>query len=357
MKIAMPRARLLSLLSLVLLGLFLWWASGHWDPFLMRMLRLCGIYIILGLGVNVVNGLAGQFSLGHGGFMLVGAYTLALLTLTPEKKEMCFYLVPLIAPLRTLTVPFAVALVAAAILAGIVGFLIGAPALRVRGDYLALLTLAFSESIVVLTCNLLPITNGALGLKGIVDFASVWWVWGIAVLAIVLTRSLAGSNYGRALKAIREDEIAAEAMGVNLFFHKTLAFVYGAVLCGVGGALLASVNSAIDPLMFGFYFTFQILVMVIVGGLGSVTGTVIGAPLVTIMLELLRFIDNPVQLGPLRIPGIVGMRMVLFSIFLLMAILFFREGLVGSREFSWEGLASGLGKIPAFFGRGKKSVG
>jgi len=353
MKIAADRGKVLSLLGLVLFGLFLWWATGHWDPFLLRMLRLCGIYIVLGLGVNVVNGLAGQFSLGHGGFMLVGAYTLALLTLTPEKKEMCFYLVPCIAALRTLTLPFVVALVLAAILAAVVGFLVGAPALRVGGDYLALLTLAFSESIVVLAFNIMPITNGALGLKGIVDYASVWWVWGLAILAIFLTRSLAESNYGRALKAIREDEIAAEAMGVNLFYHKTLAFVYGAALCGIGGALLACINSSIEPSMFGFYFTFQILVMVIIGGLGSVTGTVIGAPLVTIMLEALRFIDNPVQLGPIRIPGIIGMRMVLFSTLLLMAILFFREGLVGSREFSWAGLARAVASL----GRGKKQAG
>lgn len=343
MKIGEWKTRLLTLASLLCLGFFLWWADTSWDPFMLRMLRLSAIYIVLALGVNVVNGLAGQFSLGHAAFMLIGAYTVALLTLTPEKKEMCYYLEPLIWPLNSITWPFFPSLIIGAILAGFVGFLVGAPALRVGGDYLALVTLAFSELLVVLTSNLLPITNGALGLKGIPDHANIWWTWGVAVLAILLTRSLAGSSYGRALKAIREDEIAAEAMGVSLFSHKTLAFVYGAVLCGIGGALLASLNTTIDPLMFSYYFTFQILVMVIVGGLGSVTGTVIGAPLVAIMLELLRFIDNPVDLGFIEIPGVVGMRMVLFSVFLMVVILFFREGIMGKREFTWNGLLSKLG--------------
>lgn len=344
------KGKLLTCCALVLFGLFLFWAQSGLDPFLLRLLRLAAVYTLLGLGVNLVNGMTGQFSLGHGGFMLVGAYVVALLTLTSQQKQMIYYLEPLIWPLNAITLPFPLALLIAAIAAGVIGFLVGTPALRVRGDYLALVTLAFSEALVVLTQNLIPITNGALGLKGIPDHASVWWTWGLAIAAVLLVSALKKSSYGRALNAIRQDEIAAEAMGVNLYFHKMLAFVFGAILCGIGGGLLASLNSVIDPSMFGFYFTYQVLIIVIIGGLGSVTGTVISAVLITFLMEALRFMDNPITIGSITIPGVLGIRMVLFSALLLAAILFFSSGLMGRREFSWSWFLSALRKAGARVG-------
>jgi len=219
-----------------------------------------------------------------------------------------------------------------------VGFLVGAPCLRLRGDYLAIVTFGFSEIIRVVFCNLQSITNGPLGLKGLPSYTNLWWSWGIAIFAVWFIKNLINSSYGRALKSIREDDVAAEAMGINLFYHKVLSFVVGAFFAGIGGALLGSLVMTIDPNTFSFFMTFQIIIIVIVGGLGSITGTVIVGALFAILMEVLRSVESPMSFFGLNIPGIPGMRMLIFAILLMIVVLFFHQGLMGTREWSWEWL-------------------
>jgi branched-chain amino acid transport system permease protein len=256
---------------------FIFIAQRSFDAYIIRILNLCGIYVILGVSLNLINGFTGQFSLGHAGFMSIGAYASALLYMSPELKEVNF-------------------------------------------------------------CNLQSITNGPLGLKGLPSYTNLWWTWGVAILTIWFIKNLINSSYGRALKSIREDEVAAEAMGVNLFYHKVLSFAVGAFFAGIAGALLGSLVMTIDPNLFSFFMTFQIIIIVVVGGLGSITGTVIVGTAFAILMEVLRSVESPMSFFGLNIPGIPGMRMLLFSILLMIVILFFHQGLMGTKELSWKWL-------------------
>lgn len=329
------RNLILTLVSLILLYAFLYYADNRFDAYKLRVLNLCAIFTILGLSMNLINGFTGLFSLGHAGFMAIGAYTSALLTMSTAMKDQNFFLEPINETLRMIVLPYPVALLIGGLLAALFAFLIGAPVLRLKGDYLAIATLGFSEIIRIVITNLQTITNGALGLKGIPAKTTLWWSFGLATLTTVLLVWLINSSYGRAFKAIREDEIAAEAMGVNLFKHKILSFVIGAFFAGVGGGLLGNLLGAINPLLFRFTYTFNILLIIVLGGMGSITGTIISAFIVTIGQEALRFLDQPFSLGFFQVPGISGLRMVVFSALLMLVVLFFRRGLMGTNEFSW----------------------
>jgi branched-chain amino acid transport system permease protein len=337
---------ILTLVSILVAFLFLLYADKNLDAYKLRILNLCAIYTILGLSMNLINGFTGQFSLGHAGFMAIGAYTTALLTMPVAIKEQNFFLAPIIEPLKDIVMPFFVALLLGGIFAAIVGFLIGAPALRLKGDYLAIATLGFSEIIRIVITNTQRITNGALGLKGIPNTTNLWWSYGTAAVTTVIIISLINSSYGRAFKAIREDEIAAESMGISLFKHKVMAFSIGAFFAGIGGGLLGNLLGTIDPLMFRFFLTFNILLIIVLGGMGSITGTIISAFIVTTGLEGLRFLDQSINLGFAVIPGISGLRMVVFSILLMVVVLFFRRGIMGTNEFSWDKLINRLGRKP-----------
>jgi branched-chain amino acid transport system permease protein len=332
------RNLLLTLISIVAIFIFAFVAEKNLDSYKMRILNLCAIYVVLALSMNLVNGFTGLFSLGHAGFMAVGAFTTALLTMPPAVKAQNFFMTPLIKPLDTINLPFLPALILGGIFAAIVGYLISAPALRLRGDYLAIATLGFAEIIRVIFTNTQSLTNGALGLKGIPANSTIWWTFGVATATVILISSLINSSYGRAFKAIREDEIAAQSMGINLFKHKVLAFTIGAFFAGVGGGLLGNLIGAIDPLMFRFLLTFNILLIIILGGMGSITGTIISAFIITIAGEALRFLDEKMVIGNLVIPGISGMRMVVFSALLMIVVLFFNKGIMGTNEFTWDKL-------------------
>lgn len=326
----------LTTISLILLIGFIFYADNNMDAYMVRILNLCAIYTILGLSMNLINGFTGLFSLGHAGFMSVGAYVTAILTLSVNAKVQNFFLKPIATPLSNVVWPFFPALLLGGALTALVGFLIGAPALRLKGDYLAIATLGFAEIIRVIFTNTQTITNGALGLKGIPAYTNLWWSFGIAIFTIVTMILLINSSYGRAFKAIREDEIAAESMGIDLFKHKVLSFTIGAFFAGIGGGLLGNLLGTIDPLMFRFTLTFNILLIIVLGGIGSITGTVISAFVVTIAQEALRFLDQSINLGFVVIPGVAGMRMVVFSILLMLVVLFYRHGLMGTNEFSWD---------------------
>lgn len=309
-----------------IIGLFI--ANRTLDDYKLRIINLCGIYITLGLSMNLINGFTGLFSLGHAGFMAIGAYTVAILTMPIPMKEMNFFMKPIVPFLANLEWSFLPALLMAGIMAGLFGFLIGAPVLRLTDDYLAIATLGFAEIIRVVFTNTQSITNGALGLKGIPNNTNVWWSWGIALLTIGFMVFLMDGSYGKAFKAIREDEIAARSMGINLFKHKVMSFTFGSFLAGIGGGLLAALLGTIDPNMFRITLTFNILLIVVLGGLGSIKGSVISAIIVTVMMEALRFLDESINLGFVQIKGVPGMRMVIFSIILMVVVIFRKEGLL-----------------------------
>ena len=334
----------LTLISLLILLVILFIVDKNLDPYNTRILNLCAIYVILALSMNLINGFTGLFSLGHAGFMAVGAYTTALLTMSADMKVQNFFLAPIIKPLENITLPFLPALLIAGLVSAFVGYLIATPVLRLKGDYLAIATLGFSEIIRVVFTNTQTITNGALGLKGIPATTNIWWTFGIAVVTVGIIASLINSSYGRALKAIREDEVAAESMGINLFKHKVLAFTIGAFFAGIGGGLLGNLLGTIDPNMFRFVLTFNILLIIVLGGMGSITGTVISAFIVTIAGEALRFLDETMDFGFVTIQGIPGLRMVVFSALLMLVVIFFRHGLMGTKEFNFDKIIARFSK-------------
>lgn len=315
-------------------------ADASLGPFAVRILNLSAIYVILALSLNLLNGFTGLFSLGHAGFMAVGAYVSALLTMSPAQKDMNFFLTPIVPWLREVQLPFLAALLAAGLCAALVGLLIGAPALRLRDDYLAIATLGFAEIIRVLITNAQPLTNGAQGLKAIPKYSTTWVVWGAAAAAAAFLVLLLRSSYGRTIKAVRDDEIAAEAMGVNVFRVKVTSFVISSFWAGVGGALLGHMITTIDPKMFTLMLTFNILLIVVLGGNGSITGSVLGAIIVTVLMEALRFLDMPMNLLFIRTQGLPGLRMVIFSLILMIVVLYRQKGLMGTGEFSWDALSS-----------------
>jgi branched-chain amino acid transport system permease protein len=315
------------------------------DSFTMQIFKLCAINVILALSLNLINGFTGLFSLGHAGFMAVGAYTCAILTMSPEQKAANFLLQPIVPWLANVHVPFLPSLLIGGLFAGFIGWLLGVISLRLRDDYLAIATLGFSEIIRVLLTNAQTVTNGSLGLKGLPRFTTMWWAWGSAILITVFLVFLIKSSYGRAFKSIRDNEIAAESMGIDVFGMKVMSFTISSFLAGIAGGLLAHYLTTIDPKQFIFLKTFDILLIVVLGGVGSITGSVIAAIVVTISMEALRFLDGPLDLGFVATSGIPGLRMVFFSALLMAVVIYRQQGLMGKAEFSWDALAR-IGLLP-----------
>lgn len=327
---------ILNLLLTLLLAFFLWWAQGNLDGYKIQILNLIAVNAILALSLNLIYGFTGMFSLGHAGFMAIGAYVSAILILPAAQKEMMYILEPIIWPFSVIHAPFFISVLAGGLVAALLGLLIALPVLRLGGDYLGIATLGFAEIIRVVFTNITPVTNGALGLKGIPSYADLGWNYFWCVLTFYVIVKLLSSNFGNCLRAIRDDEVAAKAMGINTFKCKAISFAVGAFFAGVGGALMGSLITTIDPKMFNFQLTFNILMIVVAGGLGSITGSMVGAVVITVLLEWLRFVEDTIQIGSFVLEGIPGMRMVIFSVVLLFIILYRREGIIGGYEFSWD---------------------
>ncbi len=332
------RNLILNGLAIAGLGAFIWWGQDNLDGYQIQVLNLIAVNAILALSLNLIYGFTGMFSLGHAGFMAIGAYVCALLILTPAQKETMWILEPLVWPLSVIQSPFFVAVLLGGLIAALCGLLIAIPVLRLGGDYLGIATLGFAEIIRVVLTNLSFITNGALGIKGIPNYANLWWNYGWLLLTLFFIIRLVNSNFGNVLKAIRDDEIAAKNMGINTFFYRVVSFTVGAFFAGVGGALMGSLITTIDPKMFVFTLTFNVLMITVAGGLGSITGSLIGSVVITVLLEWLRIVENPLIIGSFEIPGIPGMRMVIFSLALILIILFRSEGIMGMKEFSWNSI-------------------
>ena len=329
---------ILNLLLTLMLALFLWWANGNLDGYKIQVLNLIAVNAILALSLNLIYGFTGMFSLGHAGFMAIGAYVSAILILPAAQKEMMYILEPIIWPFSVLQAPFFISVLAGGLIAALLGLLIALPVLRLGGDYLGIATLGFAEIIRVVFTNITPVTNGALGLKGIPPYANLGWNYFWCVLTFFVIVKLLSSNFGNCLRAIRDDEVAAKAMGINTFKCRAISFAVGAFFAGVGGALMGSLITTIDPKMFNFQLTFNILMIVVAGGLGSITGSMVGAVVITVLLEWLRFVEDTIEIGSFVLVGIPGMRMVIFSLVLLLIILYRREGIIGGYEFSWDSL-------------------
>ncbi len=332
------------LLAVVLIALFDNDVIGN--AYVKRVLNLAAIYAIISVSMNLVNGFTGLFSLGQAGFMAIGAFSVAIFTVPAEYINSIFYLEPMAPWLAAIRLPFVAALLMGGLIAAGLSLLIGYPVLRLKSDYLAIATLGFSEIIRIVFTQMQTITNGALGINRIPGITTMWVPFGAAAVCIGIMVLLIHSSYGRAFQAIREDDIAAEAMGINLSAHKNLAFAVSSFFTAIGGGLYAALLTSVDPKQFYFTMTYNFLLIIVLGGMGSVTGTVIASFIITGGLEWLRFFDEPLTIMGVSIPLFrSGLRMVVFSVLLMLLVLFYSRGLMGQKEFSWDGIYARCKKI------------
>ena len=329
---------LINIALIALMFVVLYFLEQHFGrrSMLITVLKKGAIYALIAVSMNLLNGFTGLFSLGQAGFMLVGAYTYAVLTI-PMNKRMAVYQY-YDGGIINFTLPAIAGIIAAGLLAALLAWLIGMPVLRLKSDYLAIATLGFAEIIraIIQWDTLGPITNGSNLLKTYPTFKSVIPVFAAATICIAVIVFLINSTYGRAFKAIRDDEIAAEAMGINLFHHKQMAFVISSFFAGIGGALLAMYQGSLQANAFKSSMTYEILLIVVIGGMGSISGSVMASFLFIACSEWwLRFLDTEMMLfgGTFKVPFLSsGFRMVVFSIVIMIVVLFFRKGIMGEKE-------------------------
>ncbi len=340
------------------------------NSLLFTVIRKGAVYSLVAVSMDLLNGFTGLFSLGQAGFMLLGAYTYAILTIPGNVRDSIYYLfqgssihfsfVNMFESVFgtegagatvSLILGVLIAIVCAGIIAAVFAYLIGLPVLRLKSDYLAIATLGFAEILRAIFQweKLGKVTNGANALRGYPTFADFnvkdsmgrivfrlssfvpVLLAGICIFIIVL---LINSSYGRAFKAIRDDEIAAEAMGINLAKHKRLSFCISSFFAGVGGALFAMFASTVQAKTFTSAMTYEILLIVVIGGIGSISGSCIASFLYIACSEWwLRFLDNEQYIGDFKVPLMRnGFRMVVFSIIIVIIVLFFRKGIMGDKE-------------------------
>jgi branched-chain amino acid transport system permease protein len=303
----MPKP-LIALVAAILLAFAVSHYSDHIDPYYLDVITGIGINVILAVSLNLVNGYTGQFSLGHAGFMSVGAYLSAAVTLLAGPR--------LLGEDGGTTLQqgllFMAALIAGGLGAAGAGLVVGIPSLRLKGDYLAIVTLGFGEIIRVIFQNIDSL-GGALGLNGIPDYTTVFWVYSVAALTVFTVVCLVRSTYGRGFIATRDDEIASEAVGLNTTRYKIVAFVVGAFFAGIAGGLYGHFKLTITPTGFDFTKSIEIVVMVILGGMGNTPGVILAAILLTLLPELLRAVDQ--------------YRMILYSVVLIVLMLARPKGL------------------------------
>ena len=355
-------------LVLVYLGDSLIAPTSKWSM-LMTVLEKGSIYALVAVSMNLLNGFTGLFSLGQAGFMLIGAYAYAIFTIPAADHAAVYqyfeggafqFSIPEIlmnalggeGTFGGFIGEYAgifLLILFAGLLTGGIAYLIGIPVLRLKSDYLAIATLGFAEILrAFFQWNTLgPVTNGSNVLRKYVTYDTALFPVIFSGICIVLIVLLLNSSYGRAFKAIRDDEIAAEAMGVNLFKHKELAFVISSFFAGVGGALLAMFQNTVTAAPFTTNMTYEILLIVVIGGIGSITGSVIGSFIFIGLNEwLLRGLDQGQWLGIQSSLMRAGFRKVVFAILIMLVVLFFAKGIMGSSEFSWDGIIRWFKTLP-----------
>ncbi len=289
--------------------------SNQIDDYVLNILVMIGINIILAVSLNLVNGHTGQFSLGHAGFMAVGAYTSASITLYAGPG-----LLKALGGVSTFSnsAVFLLALIVGGLMAAVTGLLVGVPSLRLRGDYLAIVTLGFGEIIRVVIQNTNAV-GGPRGLGGIPAYSNFFWTYALAAVTIYVIANLVNSTYGRGFLAVRDDEVAAEAMGINTTKYKVTAFVLGSFFAGIAGGLYAHYITYITPEGFNFLKSVDVVVMVILGGMGSTVGVTLAAILLTVLNEFLREFEQ--------------YRMIVFSLLLIVMMIARPQGLIG--DLAW----------------------
>lgn len=279
-------------------------SAGVLNDFYLQILQQIGINIILAVGLNLIVGFSGQFSLGHAGFMAIGAYATAIIGS------------------KSATYPaFFAAMVLGAVIAGTVALIVGIPTLRLKGDYLAIATLGFSEIIRILIINGGDLTNGAAGILGIPAFTNWQMVYFFVVITTILTINFLRSPIGRATLSVREDEIAAESVGVNTTKIKVVAFVFGAITASIAGSLQAGFIGSVVPKDYTFINSINVLIIVVFGGLGSMTGTIVAAILLGILNMVLQ--------------NVASIRMIIYSLALILVMIFRPGGLLGTWELNF----------------------
>lgn len=300
-----------------------------------EILNLTGISIILAVSLNLITGFTGQFSIGHAGFMAVGAYASVFMTVYYSAAAEQ-WLTTLIGATLAQSLVFLGVVIFGALIAALAGLVVGIPSLRLRGDYLAIVTLGFAEIIRIIILNIDRV-GGATGFRGAVApwdgrpiipaYANFVWIGGFAVITIVVVYNIVNSDVGRALISIREDELASEAMGINTTRYKVLSFVISSAFAGIAGALFGHFRQFLHTNDFQFIRSIEIIIMIVLGGMGSITGAVLGAIVITILPELLR-----------KLPGdLYGYRLVIYSALLILIMLTRPQGVLGAKEFgiSW----------------------
>ena len=296
-----------------------------------RLLVFIAINIILATSLNLINGFTGQFSIGHAGFMAVGAYASAWFSNTYGKD-----LVNSLAALGetgSTSVALLIAIAIGALVAALMGLIVGIPSLRLKGDYLAIVTLGFAEIIRIVILNI-DAVGGATGYQ-VPGYANFLWIGIFTIITVVVIHNIVRSDTGRALVSIREDELAAEAMGVNTTRYKVTSFVIGSAFAGIAGALFAHYNRFLHTNDFQFIRSFEIIIMIVIGGMGSMTGAILGAIIVTLLPELLRRLPD-LQIGDTTFE-FADLRLVIFALILILTMILRPQGILGTREFglSW----------------------
>lgn len=299
---------------------------------LITVLQKTCAYALAAVSMNLLNGFTGLFSLGQAGFMAIGAYSYALLTIPVELRAQILYKHG--GGIIDFCIPFIPALLIGGVIAAVFAIIIGFPVLRLKSDYLAIATLGFAEILrnLIQSNDVAALTNGPDPLSAYKTFSSLMPYLTISAVCIAVMVLLIISSYGRAFRAIRDDEIAAEAMGINLLKHKLLSFTVSAFFAGIAGGLLAMFNTTVSASSYNSAMTYEILLIVVIGGIGSVSGSVLATFLFVASREWwLRFLDDPNL-----IPGITrgSFRMVVFSVVIMLIVLFRQEGIMGNKEFS-----------------------
>lgn len=302
-------------------------AIGVIDNYNLRLMKQIGIFIIAALGLNLILGFTGQFTMGHAAFMSIGAYSSAIMT-------------------KNFNLPFIAALIVGIILAGILAGLIGYPILRLKGDYLAICTLGFGEIVKVVIQNI-DYLGGARGISAIPTKTNFAWVFFGAALCFAIIRNLIHSSKGRAIMSVREDEIAAEAMGINSTKYKMLAFIIGSSMAGLAGGLYAHFNTFIDPVSFNFSKSIEIITYVVLGGMGSLSGSVLGASILIYLPEALRGLSEVMK----------EYRMLIYAFLLVIMMIFRPQGILGTREISIAGIKKMVSNIKSRWNKNKEKAG